>query len=111
MGEKRAKRSKRARREARRERNFRRAYGSEARVEAIQRRRCVVPGCDWRMGCQASHVKSKGAGGGPRDTVPMCWRHHHEQHQIGILTFERRHGIDLAALACKIHAEIDRELR
>lgn len=29
----------------------------------------------------------------------LCEPHHREQHDAGIRTFERRHGLDLAAIA------------
>jgi hypothetical protein len=31
--------------------------------------------------------------------VPLCRDHHREQHQVGIQTFQRVHGIDLVELA------------
>jgi len=45
---------------------------------------------------QAAHVKSRGAGGGDRgNLIPLCHRHHHDQHQHGIHTFAKRYGLDL----------------
>jgi hypothetical protein len=32
-------------------------------------------------------------------TISLCFLHHMEQHQIGERQFERRHGIELRALA------------
>lgn len=75
---------------------FERAYGSPANVERIRNTPCVICG---RTPSEAAHVRSRGAGGTWRDIVPLCSEHHREQHQVGIATFERRHKIDLAALA------------
>lgn len=57
---------------------------------------CCVCG---RSPSEPAHVKSRGAGGTAKDMVPLCSEHHREQHQIGIRSFERKHGIDLAELA------------
>jgi deoxycytidylate deaminase len=46
-----------------------------------------------------AHVKTRGSGGGDETGVPLCRACHAEQHTIGIETFQRRHGIDLVALA------------
>ncbi len=32
-------------------------------------------------------------------TVPLCGWHHGELHTVGARTFERRHGLDLRAMA------------
>jgi hypothetical protein len=48
---------------------------------------------------EAAHVKSRGAGGTWRDTVPMCRGCHSRQHAIGIESFEQKSGVDLRALA------------
>lgn len=57
-----------------------------------------------------AHVRSRGAGGRDRENVvPLCRSHHCEQHQVGILTFQKRHGIDLQATANKIAAQLEAE--
>jgi hypothetical protein len=48
---------------------------------------------------EVAHVRSRGAGGGDDQVVPLCGRHHGEQHRIGIRSFENRHGLDLAQVA------------
>ena len=53
-----------------------------------------------------AHVRSRGAGGKDKDTVPMCRQHHQDQHQIGIKTFQRIYEVDLAAIARQIAAEL-----
>jgi hypothetical protein len=52
-----------------------------------------------RRPVDAAHVRSRGAGGTAADLVPLCREHHAEQHTVGIATFQRRHGLDLPALA------------
>ncbi len=49
----------------------------------------------------AHAVKTRGAGGHDSGGVSLCTSHHHEQHAIGIETFQRRHGIDLSAIAAE----------
>jgi hypothetical protein len=52
---------------------------------------------------ECAHVKAKGAGGDDvGNTVPMCMRHHRQQHAIGIKTFQATYGVDLAASASDI---------
>lgn len=73
-------------------------YGPEAFVTWIHRAPCSIPGCDARDVEQA-HAKSRAAGGTWEDTLPLCRDHHREQHDIGLLTFERKHGVDLRLIA------------
>lgn len=58
-------------------------------------------------GIQAAHVRTHGDGGtgmkpGDDRTIPLCARHHHEQHQIGEATFEARYGISMADIAAHL---------
>lgn len=57
---------------------------------------CIVCG---QGPSQACHAKSRGAGGTSDHLVPMCHKHHHEQHRVGVKTFNAEHGIDLMAEA------------
>lgn len=43
------------------------------------------------------HVKTKGAGGHDRDTVPLCRAAHTEVHTIGTQSFATRYGLDWTA--------------
>ena len=66
---------------------------------------CSVPGCDDGP-IELAHVRSAAnAGIGLRPhstfTVSLCTEHHREQHQVGVEVFQRRHGIDLWALAAE----------
>lgn len=67
--------------------------------EVVRGIRCIVAGCACRH-VQLAHVKSRGAGHGAwrvlangslaGNLVPLCERHHREQHTRGIETFEQR---------------------
>jgi hypothetical protein len=49
----------------------------------------------------AAHIKSRGAGGSSKHLIPLCGKHHAEQHAIGIKSFAAKYGLDLEALAAK----------
>ncbi|MFC4294009.1 putative HNHc nuclease [Novosphingobium tardum] len=71
----------------------------------VRRHRCCVPGCT-RGPVECAHVRcgtDGGAGLKPSDrwTLSLCREHHGEQHRIGERAFERRHGLDLKALAAE----------
>lgn len=63
---------------------------------------CVAQGSYCKGRIEVAHVKSRGAGGTAKDTVPMCWAHHKLQHWLGRDTFERMQGLDLAAIAAEL---------
>ena len=68
----------------------------------VRQQVCCVPGCAGPA--EAHHVRTaanSGTGLKPRDreSVPACWSHHRELHDVGRLTFERRHRINLAEIA------------
>lgn len=52
---------------------------------------CCVLGCHGRA--QVAHITSRGAGGSddPDNVMPLCWKHHQEQHILGWSLFKRRH--------------------
>ena len=53
-----------------------------------------------------AHVKARGAGGADRgNVVPMCVKHHSEQHEQGIESFQSFYGIDLAAVAAALDVQ------
>ena len=73
-------------------------WGPDGFVEFVHRCDCAVPGCrSWYV--EAAHARSRAAGGDWTDILPLCRDHHREQHQAGILTFERTHGLDMLAAA------------
>ena len=64
----------------------------------LRTQRCCVPDCrsSGAVRVQAAHVRSRGAGGAdPNNLVPLCARHHVQQHTIGQRTFEARFHVDL----------------
>ena len=84
--------------------SFEHHYGSQERVEAVHRMRCLI--C-FRLPSENAHVKSKGAGGTYKDIVPLCHRHHREQHQIGIATFSQKYDVNLATEAARVSLHLD----
>lgn len=82
-----------------------RAYGPPARRAWVASLPCGVHPV-WHGLCDAgprdnAHIESGGAGRkADSDTViPLCRRHHETLHRVGRVSFERRYGVDLAALA------------
>lgn len=54
---------------------------------------------------ECAHVVSRGAGGDDRgNTIPLCRKHHREQHDKGMESFQRLYGFDLAAIATQLEA-------
>jgi len=54
---------------------------------------------------EPDHVRTRGASGADRQNlVPLCVYHHRQRHDIGIRTFEARHGINLVELALEYDA-------
>jgi len=68
----------------------------------IRRQPCSVLDC--RNQSVPHHVRNGGDGGmgvKPSDSwaVPICQVHHSELHRIGHRSFEKKHGLDLRAIA------------
>jgi hypothetical protein len=68
---------------------------------------CAVPGCGRARSkgdkIEAAHVTSRGAGGKDHaNVVGLCVWHHRQQGDVGIATFQKRHGIDMPELARRI---------
>ena len=64
---------------------------------------CCVPNCTGSP-IEFAHIRSAataGTGLKPHDAfgVSLCFAHHREQHDDGVETFQRRHGIDLGKIA------------
>lgn len=80
----------------------RRALQFGPQAELCRKSPCCIPGCRRRRSDPA-HVVSTGAGGKDRgNVVPLCRPHHDQQHLIGVKTFQRKHGLDLAAIAAEL---------
>jgi hypothetical protein len=79
-------------------------FGPCARM--ARRMGCCVPGCEAappRDRIDAAHVRSRGAGG--RDAgnvIPLCRRHHAEQHRRGVLTWQYERRVDMRAEAERV---------
>lgn len=76
---------------------------SPAHLGWVRSHACCVPGCNGRP-IEAAHVRSGTDGGtgikpGDMWAISLCASHHRDQHQVGEAEFERRHGIDMKALA------------
>ena len=78
---------------------------------------CCVPGCTDEGLIEVAHVRSaanSGTGIKPIDgfAVGMCRDHHHEQHSIGVKSFETKYRINLESLAHEyVDASPDWQLR
>lgn len=76
-------------------------YGSEAFQAWCHRQVCQIPGCVHRD-VEMSHAKSRAAGGMWTDVAILCGNHHHESHQLGVLSFEAKYGLSLHDLAAAV---------
>jgi hypothetical protein len=102
----RARKRIRPRNEERHARDWPRQFGSEERVQAIRRLPCIVPGC--RRRSQNCHTFSRRTATW-RDIYPGCWKHHREQHQIGVPAFMEKYHVDVFARAAQLAEEIPAE--
>lgn len=78
---------------------YERNYGRRGAL--VRSHPCCVPGCRCQE-IQAAHVVARGmggCGGDRRSLVPLCWRHHAEQGQLGVRAFERLYRICLVRIA------------
>jgi hypothetical protein len=85
----------------RRKKLFERNYGGKERVEWIKSHRCSVTGLPGTTHdpIVASHVKSRGAGGGAEYVIPMLLSLEKQLHSVGISSFQELHDVDLYFLA------------
>jgi len=69
---------------------------SEGALREARSEPCVVCGCK----SDAAHVRSRGSGGGdePANLMPLCRRHHSEQHSGGWHRFANAHMSVMEAL-------------
>jgi hypothetical protein len=63
----------------------------------------AVLGSTIRGQSEPHHVPSRGAGGTDKDCVPLSAELHREFHTIGEQSFSDRYGVDLRAIARRIH--------
>lgn len=83
-----------------------RVYGGPERIKWVASLPCVI-GSECLGPIENAHVRGGGMGyKAPANAiVPLCHKHHHKLHWMGLRTFERRYGTDLG-----LHAD-DVELR
>ena len=65
-------------------------------LDYIRAQSCMIDGClTWP--CDVAHVRSRGSGGGdePENVMPLCHRHHMEQHTIGIKSFAEKYDLPI----------------
>lgn len=91
----------------RREREWERAYGSEARVRWVQSLPCLVHDCrGWPI--DNAHIETGGTGrkADADRIVPLCRAHHlggdQSLHRLGREGFEVLHGLDLEQEAAAV---------
>lgn len=90
----------------RRREAFERNFGQ--RGEVVRSMPCLLAVTGECRGLvQAAHAKSRGAGGGRRELVPLCAGHHETSHRIGAKTFAARYHVDLRHEADRIAAQLD----
>jgi len=79
-------------------------FGPCARM--ARRMGCCVPGCTAAPPLDRidpAHVRSRGAGGQDEgNVIPLCRRHHDEQHRRGVLTWQLDRRVDMRAEAERV---------
>ena len=80
----------------------------------IRQQPCAISGRKWfdeypavcDGAVQCAHLKARGAGGADRDNcLPLCAKHHYQQHEMGIKSFQEAFGLDLAAVAAALDVQ------
>lgn len=65
----------------------------------------LAPGTSCQGAVECAHTTSRGAGGYDRGhTVPLCQRHHRQEHAIGKSSFEEMYNVDLDSIAAGLAA-------
>lgn len=69
------------------------------------RRQCCALLCNCAGWTEAAHGPVNGmcSKGPDNEAIPLCMRHHREQHHCGINEFQRRYHFDWAATAKRYH--------
>lgn len=84
-------------------------YGTPEFREWLHAQPCVVSGFSPSFSglgpIEQAHVKSRGAGGTWRDTVPLRRALHQELHIIGQDSFEEKYGVNLRLEADEIQKQ------
>src|SRR5688500_3209691 len=88
----------------------------ELYLRYIRRQPCCI--CGDNTSVEAAHLRvgsindeKRSTGGGEKSSdkwaLPLCGRHHREQHSMNEMVFWRSYGIDPFALAMQYHANPD----
>lgn len=77
-------------------------YGEEYADEWVRGHPCMICG---EPSVAAHAAKTRGAGGKKRHLVRLCPDHEDDFHEMGKLSFERRHDVDLELAAWKLWRE------
>jgi hypothetical protein len=77
-------------------------FRSPSHLKFVREHGCCVCGATVRI--EAAHVRTGTDGGmgmksGDYWVISLCAEHHSEQHRLGESPFEKKHGIDMKALA------------
>lgn len=84
----------------RKTKRYARDFGDEA--DLVRALPCLITGT---TPSEPAHVTSRGAGGGRFDLVPLSPEMHRQQHEVGILSFQACHNLDLREIADRIALE------
>jgi hypothetical protein len=68
---------------------FRKHFFSKHRAKFMKDQKCEVTG---ELNCVNAHMKSRGAGGGYRDIVPLSWACHTDFDTMSNEKFEKKYG-------------------
>ena len=71
---------------------------------------CVCPPGKQSEPTECAHVHTKRNAGDDHNLIPLCRRHHREQHQLGVETFAHRNGVDLEKSAAWYWDAYDKEM-
>jgi hypothetical protein len=72
----------------------------KAYLAYVREQICAVYGNDCGGVTEAAHIGTTGRGMKSSDlfTIPLCSRHHRESHDVGIITFQANHLLDVWAV-------------
>jgi hypothetical protein len=63
----------------------------------------LASGCEFLPLSEPHHEPPRSCGGKDADCVPLSREKHRERHDIGRPAFEAKYGVDLRAIAARIH--------
>jgi hypothetical protein len=89
---------------------FEREYGSAERVAFVASLPCIASSDECMAPIENAHTETGGMGrkGPASSIVPACCYHHHILHTWGVMTFQAKYRVDLAACAAETAAAWDK---